>query len=63
MADDRKTDSEDLNYRWLANVRHNSSFSMQIYALNLDYTRVDANDYDYFTDFHPDRLACWSITS
>ncbi len=53
MADDRKTDSEDLNPRWLANIRHNSSFSSGDLRWNLDYTRVDANDYDYFNDFHP----------
>jgi len=53
MANDRKVSSDELNPRWLANIRHNSNFKNGDLRWNLDYTRVDSNDYNYFNELHP----------
>lgn len=53
MANDRKVSSDELNPRWLANIRHGSSFQNGDLRWNLDYTRVDANDYNYFNELNP----------
>lgn len=44
---------DDINARWLMSVRHNSTFMNGDLRWNLDYTRVDAEDYNYFNDFNP----------
>jgi Organic solvent tolerance protein OstA len=53
MSNDRKTGDSELNPRWLMNVRHNSKFEQGDLRWTLDYTRVDANDYNYFNELHP----------
>jgi LPS-assembly protein len=55
MANDKKMDSsdEDSHARWLANLKHTSRFDDGNLVWNLDYTRVDAQDYDYFNDLNP----------
>lgn len=55
MADDRKLDrsDEDSNSRWLASLKHTSVFDDGNLIWNLNYNRVDADDYDYFNDLNP----------
>jgi LPS-assembly protein len=53
LANDQKISNDELNPRWLANVRHTSSFKNGDLRWNLDYTRVDANDYNYFNELTP----------
>ncbi len=43
----------EVNRRWLANVRHSSSMEDGTVRLGTDFTRVAADDYNYFNDFSP----------
>ncbi len=45
--------SDDTSARWLASIRHNGSFMNGDLRWNVNYTRVDANDYNYINDFDP----------
>ena len=42
-----------VDSRWLVNLRHNTTLDSGSFRMGTDFTRVAANDYNYFNDFSP----------
>lgn len=55
MSSDSQASKENPNIdaRWLLNVKQSTNLLDNNWRTNVDITRVDANDYNYFNDLHP----------